>query len=68
MDFYSELLLGTDVFRFGADKTTRGHCESKYGSTNPAILFGYAYTCEHANLLTSETLHRHLAEIDQACN
>ena len=40
-------LLGTDVFRLGTDKTTRGHWEGKYGSTDAAILFGYAYTGEH---------------------
>ena len=33
-------LLGTDVFRLGTDKTTRGHWEGKYGSTDAAILFG----------------------------
>lgn len=40
-------LLGTDVFRLGTDKTTCGHWEGKYGSTDAAILFGYAYTGEH---------------------
>lgn len=40
-------LLGTEVFHLGTDKTTRGHWEGKYGSTDAAILFGYAYTGEH---------------------
>lgn len=40
-------LTGTGVFRLGTDKTTRGHWDGKYGSTDAAILFGYAYTGGH---------------------